>query len=68
LERDYLKEKQYIGWLRSKMKKLTINMKKKTPCPVCGCEDTDVLSCGTILCHNKKCLKLSSPEKEGERK
>jgi len=50
------------------MKKLTINMKKKTPCPVCGCEDTDVLSCGTILCHNKKCLKLSSPEKEGERK
>ena len=51
------------------MKKLTINMKDKKPCPACGYEDTDILSCGTILCHNIHCLKISQAEKaEGETK
>jgi hypothetical protein len=36
-------------------------------CPKCGCKDVDVLSCGTILCHNPQCLTISSKDTpEGE--
>lgn len=40
-------------------------MKKR--CPKCNSEDTVILSCGTILCHNPKCLRIT-PKEENEKR
>lgn len=37
-------------------------MNNKVMCPHCKSKDVDVLSCGTILCHNPKCLRITPRE------
>ncbi len=34
---------------------------KKRKCPYCKSKNIDVLSCGTVLCSNPSCLKMSFP-------
>lgn len=50
--------------IKERKRKIKVPIDTRKHCPKCGSLDISILSCGTIVCHNKYCLTLTVPDTE----